>query len=148
MDFVDFLIGGGFMDERIGQELKYSDLTGKVIGCAMKIHRHLGQGFPEIIYKRCLIIELKKLDINYLCEEERVIYYEGESVGKRRLDLLIENKVLIELKASVEIDKANCNQIINYLKIFDIEVGLTLNFGAPSLQFKRFVNSNLKKFNP
>ena len=72
MDFADFLIGRDCMDNGIGQDLKYSDLTGKIIGSAMKVHRELGPGFSEIIYKRCLIIELKKLSINYLCEEEEL----------------------------------------------------------------------------
>jgi GxxExxY protein len=81
------------------QDLKYSDLTGKIIGLAMQVHRGLGQGFPEIVYKRSLIIELKKLGLNYSCEEEKEIFYEGECVGKRRLDLIVDNKILIGLKS-------------------------------------------------
>ena len=124
-------------------DLKYRDLTEKIIGCAIKVHRFFGPGFPEIIYQRCLIIELEKLGLKYLNEEERNIYYENISVGKRRLDVLVENKVLIALKALVEIDKACYNKVINYLKVFNTEVGLLLNFGTESLQFKRFINSKI-----
>ena len=123
------------------QDLKYADLTEKVIGCAMKVHRTLGPGFPEIVYKRCLMIELEKEGINFVSEQERVIIYEGRAVGKRRLDLLVETKVLVELKAVMVVDNFFPNQILNYLKIFKIEVGLLLNFGNASLKFKRFINS-------
>jgi GxxExxY protein len=82
------------------QELKYSDLTGKIIGAAMNVHSALGQRFPEIVYKRSMIIELKKLDLNYLCEEEREIFYDGECVGKRRLDLLIDSKNFNRIESS------------------------------------------------
>ena len=109
-------------------DLKYRDLTEKIIGCAIKVHRFFGPGFPEIIYQRCLIIELEKLGLKYLNEEERNIYYENISVGKRRLGVLVENKVLIALKALVEIDKACYNKVINYLKVFNTEVGLLLKF--------------------
>ena len=123
------------------QDLKYADLTEKVIGCAMKVHRTLGPGFPEIVYKRCLMIELEKEGINFVSEQERVIIYEGRAVGKRRLDLLVETKVLVELKAVMVVDNFFPNQILNYLKIFKIEVGFLLNFGNASLKFKRFINS-------
>ena len=132
----------GLEDFMMNQDLKYSDLTGKIIGSAMKVHRELGPGFPEIVYKKSLIIEIQKLDLPVAAEQEKEIYYQGISVGKRRLDLIIDNKILIELKAVTEIDKACYNQILNYLKVFKIEIGLILNFGAASLQFKRFINSN------
>jgi len=125
------------------QHLKYSECTEKIIGCAMKVHRELGQGFPEIIYKRCLIIEIQKLNLPYSYELEKEIYYEGIKVGKRRLDLVVDNKILIELKAISEIDKSCYNQVVNYLKVFKMEVGLLLNFGKQSLEVKRFINSNL-----
>ena len=107
----------------------------------MKVHRHFGLGFPEAIYMRSLLIELDKNRLNYRSEVEKDIYYEGNFIGKRRLDLIIEEKVLIELKAISDLDKTNYNQIINYLNIFDLEVGLLLNFGTESLQFKRFINN-------
>lgn len=121
--------------------LKYGETTEKVIGCAMKVHRRFGLGFPEIIYQRALIIELDTIRLKYKSEIERDIYYEGHFIGKRRLDLIVEEQVLIELKAISEIDKSCYNQVLNYLKIFDLEVGLLLNFGAESLQFKRLIST-------
>ena len=131
------------MGEKNIQDLKYSDITEKVIGCAMKVHSAIGPGFPEKIYQRCLILELKSMGIKCESEIEKDIFYTGIKVGSRRLDLFIENKVLIELKAISEIDSGCFNQIINYLKVFQLEVGLLLNFGNPSLEFKRFVNSKI-----
>lgn len=108
----------------------------------MKVHRAIGSGFPEIIYLRCLMIELRKMGLNYESEVEKDIYYEGIKVGSRRLDLIVENKVIVELKAVTEVEPRFYIQIINYLKIFNIEIGLLLNFGNTSLQYNRFANSN------
>ena len=110
------------------EDYKYSELTGKIIGCAMKVHRVIGPGFPEIIYMRCLMIELKKSGLNFETEVERDIFYEGIKVGSRRLDLIVDNKVIVELKAVTEVEPLFYNQIINYLKIFKIEIGLLINF--------------------
>lgn len=123
------------------QNLKYYDLTQKIIGCAMKVHRHFGPGFPEVVYKRALMIELTKIGLNFKEEVERNIVYEDKIIHKRRLDLIVENVVLLELKALKEVDNADTNQILNYLRIFQIEIGLLLNFGAPSLFFKRFIHT-------
>ena len=123
------------------EEYKHSELTGKIIGCAMKVHRVIGPGFPEIIYMRCLQIELKNSGLNFETEVERDIFYEGIKVGSRRLDLIVENKVIVELKAVTEVEPLFYNQIINYLKIFKIEIGLLINFGNISLQYRRFANS-------
>ena len=123
------------------EEYQHSELTGKIIGCAMKVHRVIGPGFPEIIYNRCLQIELRKSGLSCEAEVERDIYYEGIKVGSRRLDLLVDNKVIIELKAVTEVEPLFYNQIINYLKIFKIEIGLLINFGNTSLQYKRFANT-------
>lgn len=125
------------------QDLKYHELTEKIIGCAMKVHRHFGPGFPEIVYKRALMIEFEKIDMLYKQEVEKDIIYDGKLIYKRRLDLIVENIVLLELKAIREIDNGDYNQIINYLRVFKMEVGLLFNFGVPSLQFKRFINSNI-----
>jgi len=107
----------------------------------MKVHRTIGPGFPEIIYMRCLVIELKKSGLQCEIEVEQDIYYEGIKVGSRRLDLIVEHKVIVELKAVTEVEPLFYNQIINYLKVFKIEVGLLINFGNTSLQYKRFANS-------
>ncbi len=119
---------------------KHSELTGIIIGCAMKVHRVIGPGFPEIIYLRCLIIELKKRGLTCEAEVPKDIFYEGENVGSRRLDLLVNGLVIVELKAIFEHENLYFNQVTNYLKVFKIEVGLLINFGSKSLQYKRFAN--------
>ena len=122
---------------------KHTELTRRIIGSAMKVHGYLGPGYPEIIYRRCLAIELEKAGLKYACEVTRDIYYGGLWVGSRRLDLLIDNVVFAELKATTEIKNADYNQVFNLLKVFDLEVALLLNFGKPSLEFKRFANSKI-----
>ncbi len=99
----------------------------------MKVHRSLGSGFPEIIYQRALEVELKNRNVVFKAEQELSVYYKGVLVGKRRLDLLVENKILIELKAVSEWEKKYFNQVLNYLEAFNVEVGLLLNFGLESL---------------
>jgi GxxExxY protein len=123
------------------ENLKHHELTEKIIGCTMKVHRYFGLGFPEIVYKKALIIELAKAGLSFKQEVEKEIVYDGILIHKRRLDLIVENIVLVELKAIKEVGNSNYNQIINYLRVFQIEVGLLFNFGTPSLQFKRFISS-------
>jgi GxxExxY protein len=123
------------------QNLKYQHLTEKIIGCAMRVHRYFGPGFPEIVYKRALMIELERAGLTFRQEVERDIIYETKLIYKRRLDIIVDNIILLELKAQKTVDNGDYNQIINYLRVFQLEVGLLLNFGAPSLQFKRFVNT-------
>lgn len=132
------------------KDFQYSDITEKIIGAAMKVHSHFGLGFPEVVYKRALIIELEFLGLQFSTEIEKDIFYHDQLIAKRRLDLIVESKLLIELKALPEVDKKCHNQIINYLKIFSFEVGLLLNFGRDRLEFKRFANSkgkSTKSFN-
>jgi len=123
------------------RDLKYHELTEKIIGCAMKVHRHFGLGFPEIVYKRALIIELEKIGLKLKLEIEKDIIYDDRLICKRRLDLIVDDVVLVELKAIKEVDNGEYNQILNYLRVFKLEVGLLINFGAPSLQFKRLINT-------
>jgi GxxExxY protein len=123
------------------QDLKYPELTEKIIGCAMKVHRHFGIGFPEVVYKGALLSELRKIGVSCNEEVEREIVYDGKTIHKRRLDLLVEDVVLVELKALKEVDNSEMNQVLNYLRIFKIEVGLLLNFGVPSLFFKRYIHT-------
>ena len=123
------------------QDLKYHEITEKIIGCAMKVHRYFGLGFPEIVYKRALIIELSKIGFKVKQEIEKDIIYDDQLIYKRKLDLIIEDVVLVELKAIKEVSNEDFNQILNYLKVFKMEVGLLINFGASSLQFKRLINT-------
>jgi GxxExxY protein len=115
------------------QDLKHYGLTEKIIGCSMKVHRYFGPGFPEVVYKRALMMEIQKVGLTAKQEVETDIIYEGKLIYKRRLDLIVENIVLVELKAQKEVDNGDYNQIINYLRVFNIETGLLINFGAASL---------------
>lgn len=119
---------------------RHSALTQMIIGVAMKVHRAIGPGFQEVIYHRCMVIELKRQGLNCENEVRKDIFYEGLHVGSRRLDILVENNVILELKAVTIVDPLYYVQIINYLKIFKIDVGLLLNFGNSSLEYRRFAN--------
>lgn len=123
--------------------MKYEDLTRKVIGCAMEVHNTLGIGFPEVIYQRALAYELKMEGINFVREYEVDVFYKDICIGKRRVDFIIERTIFIELKAVSEIMDVHLNQGLNYLVAFNMEVGLLINFGADSLQFRRLHNNKL-----
>ncbi len=120
---------------------EYNELTHKIIGCAMTVHRKMGLGFPEVIYQRALAIELFKQGLRAEREVELPVYYENEKVGSRRADFFVDGRVLVEMKAVAAILPAYHVQLINYLEAFKIPVGLLLNFGAPSLEYKRFVKT-------
>jgi len=129
---------------RVNKKYKHSELTGNVIGCAMKVHSQLGCGYPEIIYQRALARELDKYGVKHMREVEMPIYYDGVEIGFRRADFIINDEVIVELKAVGEINNAHFNQILNYLKAYKKEIGLLINFGEESLKFRRFINK-LKK---
>ena len=122
-------------------EYKHKDITEKIIGCGMKVHTTLGNGFQEVIYQRALAIEFNKAGLNFARELEMPIHYDNQQIGTRRVDFLVEDKVLVELKAITKLEDVHWAQIINYLKAYKLEVGLLLNFGTKRLQFKRFVLS-------
>ena len=132
------------MKQIVNEDYKYSSITGKIIGCAMEVHRYLGNGFQEIIYQRALAIEMRKQGLNFVREFEMSIFYKGEFVGKRRVDFLVEEVISVEIKGRSELEDAHFCQAINYLEIYHIETGLLINFGAKSLQFKRLINSKPK----
>ena len=123
--------------------MKYADITEKVIGCAMKVHRELGSGFQEYIYQRALEIELKKALIKFIREYEMPIYYQSEIIGKRIVDFFVDEKIMVELKATTDLDDVHLAQALNYLEASGHEVGLLINFGAKSLQFKRLHNRKI-----
>ena len=129
----------------VNEEYKYSELTGKIIGCAMKVHSTLGNGFQEVIYQRALAIEFRKNKIFAERELEMPIFYDGQHIGTRRVDFLVEGKISVEIKAVIELEKVHYAQAINYLEAYNLEIGLLINFGSVSLQQKRFEN---KKFKP
>lgn len=123
----------------------HSEITKKVIGCAMKVHSVLGNGFQEIIYQRALAIEMKYENISFVQEFEMPIYYRDELIGRRRVDFLVGERVSVEIKAIKELDNSHLAQGKNYLEAYDLEIGLLLNFGSTSLQYKRLFNDKVKK---
>lgn len=120
-----------------------NQLTHKIIGCAMQVHRTLGNGFQEVIYQRCLAIEMRLANLNFEREKEMQIYYRDEEVGTRRVDFLVENKVMVELKALEKLEDVHKAQAINYCEAYGIADGLLINFGCTSLDFKRVYNKRL-----
>lgn len=122
-------------------ELKYKDITEKIIGASFDVHSFLGNGFQEVIYQRALAYEMSKRGLEFVREIEQPIYYKdlNEPIGTRRADFLVSGKVLVELKAIINLEDVHTAQLLNYLRAYKIEVGLLINFGSKSLQFKRLV---------
>ena len=116
------------------------ELTYKIIGCAMKVHNVLGNGFQEVIYQRCLAIELKRAGLTFEREKEHTIYYEDFEVGTRRADFVVENKVIVELKAVIRLEDVHLAQAKNYVVAYDFPLGLLINFGSNSLEHKLIFN--------
>ncbi len=129
----------------IKEEYKYSELTGKIIGCAMKVHSALGNGFLEVIYQRALEIEMTDAGLSFSREHEMPIFYKQKQIGTRRVDFLVEGIVSVELKAINALEDVHLAQAINYLEANDLEIGLLINFGAKSLQHKRLINKKFKQ---
>ena len=118
------------------------ELTYTVIGCAMKVHNTLGNGFQEVIYQRCLAIELEKAKLGFVREKEQTICYEAIEVGIRRADFIVEDKIVVELKAVINLEDIHLAQAKNYLVAYQFEKGLLINFGSLSLQYKLIFNNN------
>ena len=116
------------------------ETTYKIIGCAMKVHNTLGNGFQEVIYQRCLAIELEKTGLGFGREIEQTIFYEGINVGTRRADFVVEEKIIVELKAIISLEDVHLAQAKNYVVAYDFPTGLLINFGATSLQYKKVFN--------
>ena len=125
------------MDKGKTPDFKHKNLTGKIIGAAMNVHSELGNGFREIVYHRAMKHELTTQELNFQSELTMPLYYKDINVGARRVDLLVEKKILVELKAVGEINDQHISQVLNYLKAYKLEVALLLNFGENSLTFKR-----------
>jgi GxxExxY protein len=129
----------------VNERYKYSALTGHIIGCAMEVHRRLGNGFQEVIYQRALAIELTESSIPFRRELEMPIFYREQPIGSRRVDFFIDDCVSVELKAVSQLEDVHLAQAINYLEAYSLEVGLLINFGARSLQYKRVVNRKVDR---
>jgi GxxExxY protein len=123
------------------QTMKHEDLTHEIIGNAMEVHKALGNGFQEVIYQRALEIEMTCQGLKFEREKEMPIFYRGQNIGTRRVDFFVDGKVMVELKAIVELEDVHLAQAKNYLEAYKMEVGLLINFGARSLQFKRLINT-------
>lgn len=124
---------------------KYEEITKRIIGAAMKVHSALGNGFQEVIYQRALAIEFQKWGLEFVREFEMPIFYDGEQIGERRVDFFVEGLICVELKALTELQPVHFAQARNYLEAYNLEIGLLLNFGTGSLEYKRLENP---KYNP
>ena len=129
----------------IKTEYLHSELTSKIIKCAMNVHSDFGNGFQETIYQRCLAIEFKENNIDFVREKEMDLYYKNKNVGTRRVDFLVENKIMVELKAVTKLEDVHLAQTINYLEAYGLDIGLLINFGSRSLDFKRVMNKKLSR---
>jgi GxxExxY protein len=125
--------------------MKYQDITHKIIGAAMEVHKILGNGFQEVIYQRALEIELVQNGLTFEREYEMDIYYKGERIGGRRVDFFVEGEIMVELKALTQLEDVHLAQAMNYLEAYNVEMGLLISIGAKSLQFKRLHNNKLLK---
>jgi GxxExxY protein len=134
----------------VSQQYPESELTGKIIGCAMEVHRTLGNGFQEVIYQRALAMEMSSQGLSFSREYEMTIYYKGNPIGRRRVDFFVEGKIMVEIKAVIQLEDVHLAQAINYLEAYGLDlvnIGLLINFGSRSLTFKRVMKpgkSNLK----
>lgn len=122
--------------------MKHEEITHKIIGCAMKVHSTLGNGFQEVIYQRALAIEFFKKDLRYKREMEMQIFYDGRILGTRRVDFFVEDDIMVEIKAVIKLEDVHLAQAMNYCQAYNLPIGLLINFGAKSLEFKRVYNVN------
>lgn len=122
--------------------MKYEELTHKIIGCAMKVHSTLGSGFQEVVYQRALAIEMDDQGLDFQRELEMTIYYKSVDIGTRRVDFFVERTVMVELKALTKLEDIHLAQSMNYCQAYDLPIGLLINFGSRSLDFRRVYNVN------
>ena len=127
--------------------MERDERTYKIIGCAMRVHNTLGNGFQEVIYQRCLAIELGNTGLEFGREVEQPIFYNGIDVGTRRADFVVENKIVVELKALITLEDVHLAQAKNYVVAYDFAKGLLINFGAKSLEYKLVFNPKYNSVN-
>ena len=126
------------------KDYKYKEITEKIIGAAMKVHAALGNGFQEVIYQRALEIEMEESGLKFARELSMPVYYKSRQIGERRVDFFVEEKIMVEIKAIIQLENVHLAQAKNYLEAYNMQVGLLLNFGSISLQFKRIENQKFK----
>ena len=124
--------------------MKYKEITEKIIGAAFEVHKFLGNGFQEVIYQRALSYEFSKTGLTFNREIKQKIFYKdlAQPIGTRRADFVVEDKILVEIKAIKELEDVHLAQALNYLKAYKLEVGLLINFGSKSMTFKRLILTN------
>ena len=122
--------------------MKYEALTHKIIGCAMKVHSTLGNGFQEVFYQRALAIEMQKNKLEFQKEMEMKIFYDGIDIGTRRVDFFVAEFIMVELKAVIKLEDVHLAQAMNYCQAYNLPIGLLINFGSKSLEYKRVYNVN------
>ncbi len=123
--------------------MEHEELTSRIIAAAMKVHTGLGNGFQEVIYQRAMEIEMPFHNLAFEREKEMEIFYRGQQIGTRRVDFFVENVIMVELKAVIQLEDVHLAQAINYLEAYKMKIGLLINFGAKSLQFKRVHNNKI-----
>lgn len=121
----------------INEQYKHSELTGKIIGCALEVHKALGNGFQEVVYQRALAIEMGLQGLSFEREKEMPLSYKGHDIGTRRVDFFVEKLIMVEIKAVIQLEDVHLAQAINYLEAYNMEVGLLINFGSRKMDFKR-----------
>lgn len=121
--------------------MKHEELTYKIIGCAMEVHKHLGNGFQELVYQRALAIEMKMQGISFSREHEMKLECKGHNIGTRRVDFFVEEKIMVEIKALINLEDVHLAQAMNYVEAYGLEIGMLINFGSKSLQHKRVHNN-------
>lgn len=131
----------------IDEKYKYSAITAKILACAFEVHKILGNGFQEVIYQRALEEEFRLQAVSNSKEFEIPIFYKTKQIGTRRVDFLVENVISVEIKAIIKLEDVHLAQAINYLEAYNLEVGMLLNFGAKSLEYKRLINPKYNQLN-
>jgi len=125
--------------------MKYGGLTGKIIGAAMEVHKALENGFQEVIYQRAVSMEMNLQGISHEQKKEMPLQYKGCDIGQRRVDFFVEEKIMVEIKAIINLEDVHLAKAMKYVEAYNMEIGLPLNFGAKSLQFKRIHNNKTLK---
>ncbi len=127
------------MNQYINNNYYKSDITSQIIKCAYRVHKTLGNGFQEVIYQRALEIEFTNERLMFHREKEMPIRHQEKVIGSRRVDFLVDSDIMVELKAITKLEDVNIAQLINYIEAYNVKIGLLLNFGAKSLEVKRYI---------
>lgn len=129
------------MNALIKRKYPETELTDKIAGCAAEVHRILGNGFQEVIYQRAMGKEMCRLRLKFARIYDMSIFYKGASIGIRRINFIVEGKVMVELKAVAQLEEDHLDQVINHLEVYKMKIGLLINFGSRNLQYKRLIKS-------